>query len=97
MGISWSARLVVGLRREDFIDRNLCNEWIENDILSTHASYDADGDDDAVVGTAVAKSGDYSSAVLDPDATQAAIDKAKADFKKLTEQDANVYLVTVGS
>ena len=96
MGISWKARIVVGLRREDFIDRNLCNEWIENDVLSTHASYDCDGEDDAVVGTAVASTNSYGNSVLDLGATQAAIEKAKAEFKQLTEQDANVYLVTVG-
>ena len=91
MGIDYKAAVFVGLPRSDVDDQEL----IENEELEVCPPYyDGNSDDGAIAGFAYSTTPTYSARELKWD--HAEIDKLKAKFKKLTGQEAKVYLSPYG-
>lgn len=91
MGIEYNAVVVVGIQKQDIEDWDKFEELIDTgDLEVASPYYDGSDSDFAAVGFVVYESDDYSSSELVWD--QAVIDAKKAEFKKLTGQDAKVWL-----
>lgn len=90
MSVSYEAVIVVGLPQSQVTNKQL----IEDDDLNLWStSYDGI-DDSTIAGLCYASSGDYSWTKLCWDEDK--LNKLKERFKKMTGQDANVYLSTYG-
>lgn len=90
MGVNYQAVIMVGLPRKD-IGLEELDDLIDEDLLECCAPYYDGGDESyAIVGFCYKKSGSYYPSELDWD--QENLDKLKADFKKVTGQEAKVFI-----
>lgn len=91
MGISYSAKVMVGLPRGAIKNQQL----IEDELTVCPPYYDDNSEDYAIAGLTYVSSGPFSTKEFTWD--QAKIDELKVEFKKLTGQEAKVWLSPNGS
>lgn len=91
MGIDTDAAIMVGLERGDLEDMENLEDLIDNEDLETCPPYyDGSGDSGAVVGFCYQIADCYAPTEIEWDFP--AIEKLKANFKKITGRDAKVWL-----
>lgn len=96
MSIDYCAKLMIGLRRCEFTDQNLLEEWVQNGTLEVAPPYyDGGGEDHAVVGLPLLETGRFGNREFVPDPAKEA--ELRAQFLKLTELPPKLYLCTHGS
>jgi hypothetical protein len=89
MGMSVMAAVFVGLPREELSEEQL--EMVDDGTLECCSPfYDGGGDDGAIVGFELARTERYTPQEFAFDAAKC--EELKARFKKLTGQDAKVWL-----
>ena len=87
MGMSYSAKLIVGLHRDE-----IENEDVIDELDSAPPYYD--GGDEAIIGVCVEETSSYSAKEVA--ITQAKIDAAHAEFREITGQEGKLYLTPCG-
>ena len=100
MGVYNRAVIIVGLRRGDIdnfdalVDED--GDLVGGQLTDCSTYYDGWGQDHNVIGITVAQTPDYSNMELELPTLLEEIETAKLDFKRLTGQDAEVYLSNNG-
>lgn len=95
MSVDYSAKIVVGLRRQDFPDQTDLADWIdEGDLEVCPPCYDGGGRKNAVVGLEYLSCSTYGNVAFDWN--QKLVDDLKTEFKEITGLGAKVYLSTHG-
>ena len=100
MGVYNRAVIIVGLRRGDIdnfdalVDED--GDLIGSQLTDCSTYYDGCGEDHNVIGIVVATTPDYFNMELELPTLLEEIETAKLDFKRLTGQDAEVYLSNNG-
>jgi len=100
MGVDNRAVIIVGLCRKDIdnfdtlVDED--GDLLGGQLIDCSTYYDGNGEDHNVIGIIVAKTPDYSNMELELPTLLEEIETAKLDFKRLTGQDAEVYLSNEG-
>ena len=100
MGVDNRAVIIVGLRRGDIDNFDaLVDEdgpLVGGQLTDCSTYYDGCGEDHNVIGITVAQTPDYYNVGLELPTLLEEIETAKLDFKRLTGQDAEVYLSNNG-
>ena len=100
MGVDNRAVIIVGLRRGDIDNFDaLVDEdgpLVGGQLTDCSTYYDGCGEDHNVIGITVAQTPDYYNVELELPTLLEEIETAKLDFKRLTGQDAEVYLSNNG-
>jgi len=94
MGIDYEAAIMVGLPRGDIECEDIADLIYEEELEVCPPYYDGSDDDGAIVGLTYKVSGTYQASEFKWD--QTLVDALKTEFKKLTGQDAKVWLSPLG-
>lgn len=90
MSIDYEAAIMVGLPRGDIEYEDLADLIDEEELEVCPPYYDGGDDDNAIVGLTYKISKTYQASEFEWN--QQAINEMKAEFKKLTGQDAKIWL-----
>ncbi len=96
MGIDYNAAIMVGLERGSItMDEDVLEGLIdEEELEDCPPYYDGNGDDGTIVGFIYKMSGTYEASEFAWDETE--VDQLKKQFKKVTGQDAKIWISPMG-